>query len=241
MDAIPYTLTTEQIQSIYECGPEEVIALVKRLQSDIISLTEYASKLEARESFDNFLLYLAADRERAAERYNKLQQSLVRFFARRDSSDPESRASETLEILCRQVAEGRVFEDLEKYSIGVARNVLLKEQERSHSNQVSIDELQLDYDLRFSFHPRPSLAEEEANESLHEDCMKSCVEKLPDADRLLITKYSELGGHDKGTREELAKEARVSLDALRVRVHRIRAALKKCFLRCQKKGLPKLS
>jgi DNA-directed RNA polymerase specialized sigma24 family protein len=237
VEAIPDILSEEQIQSIYESGPEEVIAVVRRLQSDLISLTERASRLEARVSFDNFLLHLSADRERAAERYNKLQQSLISFFAGRGSSDPESRASETIEILCRQVAEGRVFEDLEKYSIGVARNVLLKERERSSSKQVSLDDLQTDYDLRFSSPPQPSLAEKEVNEGLHQECMRSCVGDLPETDRLLITKYSGAGGHDRGTREELAKEARVSLDALRVRVHRIRSALKRCLMRCRQKGI----
>lgn len=236
MAATPDTLTNARIKSIYESGPEEVIALVRRLQSEITSLTERVSKLEARASFDNFLLYLDADRERAAERYNKLHQSLISFFRLHGSSDPESRAGKTLEILCRQVAEGRVFEDLDKYSVGVARNVLLKERERSGSSHVSLDDLQTDYDLRFSCPPQQSLAETEASESLRRECMRSCVGELPEDDRLLITKYSGAGGHDKGTREELAKEARISLDALRVRVHRIRTALKKCFLRCRKRG-----
>lgn len=240
MDAISHTLSKEQIQSIYDSGPEEVIAIVGRLQSEIVSLTEHASKLEARISFDNFLLYLDVDRERAAQRYNKLQQSLISFFAGRGSSDPESRAGETLEILCRQVTEGRVFEDLEKYSIGVARKVLRKEQERRGSNQLSLNDLQTDYDLRFSSPPQQYLAEKESSENLHHECMNSCVRDLTDADRQLITKYSGADRHDKGIREELAKESRISLDALRVRVHRIRAALKKCFLRCQKKGLLRL-
>lgn len=231
------SLSREQIQSIYETGPDEVFAVVRRLQSEISSLTERASKLEARVSFDNFLLYLDSDRMRAAERYNKLQQSLIKFFVSRGSSDPESRAGEALEILCRQVSEGRVIEDLETYCIGVARNVLRREQERLGAGQVSLNHLRTDYDLRFSSHPQQSLAEKEANESLRHECMRSCVDELSDADRCLITKYSEAGGHDKGTREGLAKEARVSLDALRVRVHRIRSALKKCFLRCRRQGL----
>jgi DNA-directed RNA polymerase specialized sigma24 family protein len=217
-----------------------VIALVSCLQSKAISLGERVSKLEARVKFDTFLLYLSVDREQAAERYNKLQQSLISFFALRGSSDPESRASETLEILCRQVAEGRRFEDLEKYSVGVARNVLLKEHERRGPNQVSLNDLQTDCDLRFSSPPQQFLVEKEANEGLSEECMRSCIGELTEADRLLVTKYSEADGHDKGTREDLAKQARVSLDALRVRVHRIRQGLKKCLLKCRKKGLFRL-
>lgn len=235
MGAIPHTLTREQIQSIYERGPEEVTALIRHLQSEINSLTERTSKLEARLSFDSFLNYLDADRERAAERYNKLQQFLTSYFARRGSTDPESRAGETLEILCRQVAEGRVFEDLQQYSIGVARNVLLKERERDGS-KVSLHDLQTNYDLRFSYLPQQSLTEKEADVSLHLGCMRTCVEELPQSDRELMTKYSGAGGHDKGTREGLAKEAGISLDAMRVKIHRIRAALKRCFLRCRKGG-----
>ena len=231
MGTTPEILTREEIRSIYESGPEEVFTLVKRLQSEIIALSERVAKLETRVSFDNFLLYLDSDRERAGERYSRLQQSLINFFAWRNSLDPESRAAETLDILSKQITEGRQIDNVETYCIGVARNVLLKEHSRA-ANQVSLDELQSDYDLRLSVQP----IDLEVNQRRYDECMTACLQQLPETDRNLISMYAGGGGHDKDNREKLAREAGITLQVLRVRINRIRGLLKECLRKCLKKG-----
>jgi DNA-directed RNA polymerase specialized sigma24 family protein len=227
----PEILTREEIRSIYESGPEEVFTLVKRLQSEIIALSERVAKLETRVSFDNFLLYLDSDRGRAGERYSRLQQALISFFAWRNSLDPESRAAETLDILSKQITEGRQIDDVETYSIGIARKVLLKEHSRE-ANQVSLDELQPDYDLRLSVQPiDPAL-----NQNLYDECMTACLQQLSETERHLISIYAAAGGHDKDNRERLAREQGISVQVLRVRINRIRGVLRECLRKCLKTG-----
>jgi DNA-directed RNA polymerase specialized sigma24 family protein len=232
----PEILTREEIRSIYESGPEEVITLVKRLQAEIIALSERVAKLETRVSFDTFLLYLDSDRERAGERYSRLQQALISFFAWRNSLDPESRAAETLDILSKQITEGRQIDNVETYSIGVARKVLLKEHDSREANQVSLDELQPDYDVRLSVQSKQTLADQEVNQRLYDECMSACLRELSESDRLLISMYAATGGHDKDNREKLAREVGISLPLLRVRINRIRGVLRECLRKCLKKG-----
>jgi hypothetical protein len=227
----PEILTRDEIRSIYESGPEEVFTLVKRLQSEIIALSERVAKLETRVSFDNFLHYLDSDRERAGERYSRLQQALINFFAWRNSLDPESRAAETLDILSKQITEGRHIDNVETYSIGVAQKVLLKEHSRE-ANQVSLDELQSDYDLRLSAQP----IDPEVNQRLYDECMTACLQQLSETDRHLIRMYAAARGHDKDNRERLAREAGISVQVLRVRINRIRGVLRECLRKCLKKG-----
>lgn len=236
MGIAPEILTKEQIRSIYESGPEEVTTLVRSLQAQIVSLSERVAKLETRVSFDNFLLYLDADRERAGERYAKLQQALVSFFAWSHATDPESRAAETLDILTRQITEGRVIKNVETYSIGVARNVLLKEHSRREARDSSLDDVQMDYETRFSVQAGPTRAAEELSQELHENCMKSCFLQLPESDQRLISKYAATRGHDKNTREQLASDEGISVQTLRVRINRIRGVLRECLEQCLKKG-----
>lgn len=231
MGTTPEILTREEIRSIYESGPEEVFTLVKRLQSEIIALSERVAKLETRVSFDNFLHYLDSDRERAGERYSRLQQALVNFFAWHNSLDPESRAAETLDILSRQITKGRQIDNVETYSIGVARKVLLKEHGRE-ANQVSLDELQPDYDRRLSVEP----IDREVNQRFYDECMTACLQQLSETDRHLISMYAAAQGHDKDNRERLAREAGISLQVLRVRINRIRGVLRECLRKCLKKG-----
>jgi DNA-directed RNA polymerase specialized sigma24 family protein len=233
---MPEILTREEIQSIYESGPAEVITLVKRLQSELVAVSERLAKLETRISFDNFLLYLDSDRERAGERYSKLQKALVSFFAWRNSLDPESRAAETLDILSKQITEGRQIDNVETYSIGVARKVLLKEHNSREANQVSLDELQSNYDVRLSVQSKQTLADREMSQQLYDECMSTCLQQLSESDRLLISMYAATSGHDKDNREKLARESGVSLPGLRVRINRIRGALKECLRKCLKRG-----
>src|SRR5262245_15491467 len=75
---------------------------------------------------DALLAALAADRVLAAQRYLELRGRLVRFFAWRQVSTPEDLADETLDRVCRRLADGvRIeAEDPALYVHGVARNVL---------------------------------------------------------------------------------------------------------------------
>jgi DNA-directed RNA polymerase specialized sigma24 family protein len=60
-------------------------------------------------------------------------------------------------------------------------------------------------------------------------CMEKCLQSLPPEDRDLIVKNCIL---DKKGKEELANSLKLTINALRIRVFRIRTRLLNCHERC---------
>lgn len=192
--------------------------------------TRMAEEISA---FDKFLQYLNPDRELAAQRYEKLRRSLITFFCSNRSFDPEGCADEALDTLQKQVAEGETFEEVERYGIGVARNVLLRDRSRRARFAETTDGS--DITERLSIQSEVQTAERQADEDARDECMKTCLRALPDQDLRLLEQYYQGEKHDKGRREELAGQIKISAINLRVKVHRIREKLKEHLEDCLKK------
>jgi len=64
-------------------------------------------------------------------------------------------------------------------------------------------------------------------------CLERCIERLSEEDRaLLLREYGAKGRTQAERRKALADELGISLNALRIRVYRIRVALKECIEKC---------
>jgi len=177
----------------------------------------------APEMFDKLLQRLDADRDRAGEKYNQLQEKLVRFFRWSGCSPPEEYAQETLNRVARKIAEGKVVGDLNKYIHGILRHVRLeaaRQQIREHAAGQRL--------TAFQTRP-PDLERLEAQDR----CLRECMQQLSAEDRDLIQRYLQ---GEKGSKVEnrarLAGQRGVSLNALRIRYHRVRNALRECYERC---------
>lgn len=178
--------------------------------------------------FDNLLAWLDPDREAAARRYEEIRHNLIQFFARNGCHDPEGMAEETI----ARVTE-RVVKLSEKYEgmpalffYGVAKKQLLEYHRRRTVALTPEDE-------PVFLPPQPEdLEREEQDERLH-DCFDECLKKLSPGDRELALRYYKDRGQDKiVNRKRLAEEKRIGLNALRVRVLRIRAGLRACIEDC---------
>jgi len=62
------------------------------------------------------------------------------------------------------------------------------------------------------------------------ECARICLGKLPNDKRRLVEQYYL----DEGSRDELARQQGISLPALRLKVHRIKAELKECYRKCMR-------
>ena len=78
------------------------------------------------EAFDKLLTSFDPDRESAGTKYLELRSNLIRFFEWRGSLFPEDQADETINRVARRITEGEEVRDPTKYSVGVARMVLLE-------------------------------------------------------------------------------------------------------------------
>lgn len=173
------------------------------------------------ESFNSFLAALDPDRQRAAEQYEHVRRSLIRYFYWRGSFFPERDADETIDRVARKLAEQQVG-DVYTYSLGVARNVA------HESLRVQREQAQLAAADSFSSEAPADTAFERRIE-----CCETCLANLPSAQRDLVLAYYEGEKQTKiANRQKLADKTGVPIARLRIQVHRIREKLETCIKQC---------
>jgi DNA-directed RNA polymerase specialized sigma24 family protein len=176
-----------------------------------------------------------ADVERAGEKYELMRAKLVKFFRCRGCRAPFDLADETLNRLARRAEQGEEIRSatLTEYCYGVAHNVL-RESLRNPENAFASLET-----LTPSEHPAENPARlAELQTATRESerrlaCLETCAGTLPlETRRLVISYYEEEKGAKIGNRRRLAEAMGIPMNALRIRVHRIRAKLEKCVTEC---------
>jgi len=182
------------------------------------------------EAFETLLSNLAADRATAGDQYELIRLKLVKYFEVRMCSEPDDLADEAIDRVARRLADGETIRspDLMRYVYGVARNVFLESWKRERRFPATAD---------FTV-PQP-LADVSADERTSEwrlVCFRECLDELSDDSRSLLLRYYEHSGHKKiETRAELSASLGVPVNALRIRIHRVKAGLQKCMDQCMKR------
>jgi DNA-directed RNA polymerase specialized sigma24 family protein len=194
-----------------------------------LSRTERSQGLTP-EGFDALLAQLGPDRERAGELYEVIRRKLVRLFEWRGCVSPEDLADETINRVARRLAEGVELRSNEPYGYfcGVAHLVykeVLRRAAREHRAIESGD------------WPSSSSFAEEGEPADHRlECLRRCLGQLAADQRDLVLRYHQ-GKGDPGesniaTRQTLAREMGIPMNALRIRVHRVRRRLESCVQDC---------
>src|SRR5215218_8350938 len=177
------------------------------------------------QSFDEILAWLHADRNEAANIYVQLRYDLTRIFAWNRCADPEGLTDEVFDRVARKVHDVRpIFDgDPKLFFYGIARN-LIKESPKRIKKQVSIEDMDL---------PAREAAVEDESATRREECLHVCLQELSAEKRELILAYYAKEKQAKiDHRTELARKMEISVETLRVRVHRIRGTLEKCIEQC---------
>jgi RNA polymerase sigma factor (sigma-70 family) len=198
-----------------------------------------APGLLAERSWEDLLNFLdpgrpgkrGADRDTEAEaRYLEILRKLVCFFAGRGCPDAEDLALESILRVAAKCGEVDTsgHESRAGYFYGVARNVL-NEWWRDALRQSAGREALKQELARLGVSDPLSSSRKEA---VHR-CLERCLGKLGHhARRLILRYYGEEGGAKIETHRRLADESGKSFNALRIEVHRIRAALRQCVVAC---------
>jgi DNA-directed RNA polymerase specialized sigma24 family protein len=172
----------------------------------------------SEEAFSRLLARLNADPARAGEEYEKLRARLIYFFERKGCRIPAELGDETINRVARKILEGHEIKDLFKFSSGVARLVLLEHWDDPKRDWEELDE-------RLS---SPRFDEREFDE--HQlDCMKKCLQNLAPEERELIISNCTT---NKDGKAEMARALGLTINALRLRVFRIRTRLHECYDKC---------
>ena len=171
----------------------------------------------SQEAFDALLDWLDSDREQAGIKYEQIRSRLIKIFTGRGCIGPEELADETINRVTTKLTEiKREFTgDPARYFFGVA-NMIYREYLGKKPPQ-----------------PPPPPTDDSSRAELEYRCLERCIEKLSEEDRALLLKdYGAKGQTQAERRKALADELGISLNALRIRVFRIRVALKECIEKC---------
>jgi DNA-directed RNA polymerase specialized sigma24 family protein len=176
------------------------------------------------EGFERLLSAFSSDRETAGEQFELVRLKLVRYFELRMCTNPDDLADEAIDRVARRLAEGEriASPEIMRYVYGVARNVLLESWKTQSRRQRSLAAV-------------PSLAAETVDAEKQSVCLRRCLEKAPAASRdLLLQYYRDVGRAKIDRRSALAKQMGIPLNALRIRIHRLKSELQRCVEQCMK-------
>ena len=180
------------------------------------------------ESFNLFLSWLSLDRETAGRKYEDIRRRVIFMLECRGCTDAEDAADEAFNRFIRRLPE--LMEtykgDPYPYILVVARNI---QHEREKKQAVplpeNINELRAD-----------SVGEVE---QLVQDCLDKCLGQLDIKNRDLLLDYYLNDKQEKiDFRKRLAKQLGIALNALRLRVHRIRSTVHACMDDCLGTNIP---
>ena len=177
-----------------------------------------------REEFEALLAQLDSDRERAGHCYEILRRKLVRLFEWRGCDAPEDLTDETFNRVSRRLKEGIRLRESGSYGYfyGVAHLVFKEDLRKSLRERRALESRGW---------PPPECLPEGDDPTLA--CLRRCLDRLPAEQRNLVLRYHQSESHIRN-RQALAGELGIPLNALRIRVHRLRRKLELCVHECLK-------
>src|SRR5262245_61944953 len=169
-------------------------------------------------AFDRLLAALGPDPDRAAMAYEQLRERTIGLLRWWGAARPEELTDETLDRVARKLTEGASVPggSLGAYVRGVARLVFY-ESGREPLQPLSGQE--------------PAAAPGASEIEAASQCLDQCLAALSPHDRTLLVRYYG-AGRAAHVRKQLADELGMSLTALRVRTHRLRAPVERCVRSC---------
>jgi DNA-directed RNA polymerase specialized sigma24 family protein len=173
------------------------------------------------EAFEQLLLWLGDDRDTGAQTYEQIRSRLIRIFVYRGFVEADEMTDETMNRVTRKAAwlkanyQGDPFHYFKKVA-----DYVCMEYGKKRSDPLP-DVL-----------PAKEIEPDEA-EPIH-NCLDRCmIEKLSPEERYMVIQYFEGDGHTKiVNRQKLAEKLGITLNTLRIRMHRLCRVLRKCVDNC---------
>lgn len=190
------------------------------------------------EGFDLFLNWLSADREQAGRKFEALRRRLVTFFDARGCLDAEGLADKTIDRLVRKLPT-LTPEFLASFT---ETTTAAKDSHAAYcyrfAHYIHLEYLQnirTEEGLLTEIAPLAVVeADEQDAEESRFNCLDHCLETLPREKRELLLLYFEKEKQAKVEHHKwLADHFGLSLNALRLQIHRLTHKLYDCITACQ--------
>jgi DNA-directed RNA polymerase specialized sigma24 family protein len=151
--------------------------------------------------------------------FRRCRLKLFKFFAWRRCDDPGNLADETIVRLLKNFIDGRIVVSGKPYGYvyGIADNVFLEYCRAKKKQAMESD---------------AATNEQVVHLPVVDDCQVSCLKELSAPQFELLERYY-LGKDD---RNKQAQELRVTLNSLRLKIHRIKCELRRCCDDCRRKS-----
>ncbi|MEW6125500.1 MAG: sigma-70 family RNA polymerase sigma factor [Acidobacteriota bacterium] len=189
-------------------------------------MRKLSSSFSDNQNFEKLLVWLHPERERAGIKYEEIRFGLIKIFTRRGCLISEELADETIDRVCRKVHDiaDNYVGDPALYFYGVAKNVL----HEYHKKKVDPEPLPPQL-------PDDNDEEYRSYQEKHWECLEHCLNELSNEDRRLIIHYFQDNHRAKiDHRREIADSLNISLNHLRVKIHRLKTELQTCIFGCLK-------
>jgi DNA-directed RNA polymerase specialized sigma24 family protein len=162
-----------------------------------------------RDAWDQLLRALDPDVAQAAARYERLRRCLIALYRSRALPDPEDLADQVLDGVARSLADPR-------REVGAAlREVAHQVGDAAHRGRRA---------RAIALAALPALdGPDDPDDVLAQLCR--CLDELPELDRRSLLSYEGADGDRSRRRQALAAELGIPVNALRVRMHRLRVRL----------------
>lgn len=176
-------------------------------------------------AFDGFLDVLDRDRDKAGERYEYIRLKLLKYFQWCGSDVPDIDADETINRVTRRIYEGQDIYNVTGYIYGVAK-LVHAESLKQRNRRRPLDEESATQLTSVGIEVEPHVAN-------YKECLGRCLACLSEKDREIITEYYRYKKTKKiDCRKQLAARLGISLNTLRVKMHRQRMNLEVCVEKC---------
>jgi DNA-directed RNA polymerase specialized sigma24 family protein len=171
------------------------------------------------EAFGKFLRWLSENDEKAVLEYHSIRAKLVRYFVHKGCSDPDDLFDKTIDVVVGKIDTLGECSSPLAYCFGVAKNIWRQDlRERKPAS--------LEDNAAVPTHPDLQIHEQELK------CLEQCMDKLPASDRDVLVLYHQGQGHDKIEARKQLADTLGGVNALRIRMCRIRRNLRFCVAAC---------
>lgn len=190
------------------------------------------------ESFELLLARLAGEPSKAAEKYEELRLKLIKCLTWKGcpESQADALADEILDRIAGKLAQGVEIENLNAFACKVLHYVWLEHQRKHKEDGYDDDKMAVIKDSS----PLPDNSDSE-DQNIRLACLRLCLVEVTkdDEERKLILDYynTEDVNKLKNQRKSLAERLGLKVNALKVKVCRLRAKLEECINECVEKRL----
>ncbi len=183
-----------------------------------VKRADAAHHLEARR-LQALLERLRADSASGGFGYEQLRRRLILFFRQREPVDAETLADEALDRLARRLDEGVPINNPAPYAFGIAKLMLFEANARRLRQEVRVDEPET----------KPAMIEDDAIDPALVRALRICLRSIGRrGSELMLAYYRDDDARRIRTRRNMAEKLGISVNTLRNRALRLRAALETC-------------